>query len=199
MKGPRMIIATTTDQATEEDTEVSSRVTRSMFDNFMRRPSLEDQAILTIASMANNDLAMMRSIDSDQILCEAAFVFIDQSRYRFLISGQSAAWHFENGRIVHRSNAEKAPVIGAGVHYTARLEPIFELGQEKNAFLTASRTLAENLTDDDLEETLQASETPEEWMQHLVEKVGPQKQFCAITAFLPNEKPSIFKTLFHHV
>ena len=49
-----MIIATTTEYDTDEDTEVASRVTRSIFDNYMRRPSVEDRAIHTIAVMANN-------------------------------------------------------------------------------------------------------------------------------------------------
>ena len=52
MKGPRMIIATTTERGTDEDTENGSRVTRSIIDNFMRRPSLEDRAVTTIYTFA---------------------------------------------------------------------------------------------------------------------------------------------------
>lgn len=192
-----MIIGTTTDQQSEEDTEVASRVTRSVFDNFMKRPSLSDQAISTIASMANNDLSMMRGED-DSVACDAAFVFLDKEGVRFLISGRAAAWHFEEGKMKHRSQPEMAPTIGGGLSYKARLEPAFELKEGKNAFLVASRSVDELLTDSELEELLNASSTPEEWMDLIIEKIGPDRQFCAITAFLPEEKPSFIQGLFSH-
>jgi len=43
------------DHITDEDTEIGSRVTRSIIDNFLRRPSLEDYALTAIATMASND------------------------------------------------------------------------------------------------------------------------------------------------
>lgn len=192
-----MIIATTTEQGTEEDTETTSRVTRSMFDNFMRRPSIEDQAIRTIASMANNDLSMMNPENDDAVLCDAAFVFLDRNKARFLISGKSAAWHFEDGKLKNRSSRDAAPQIGSGRYYEPHLEPVFELKQGKNAILAASQTLAEQVSDEEIEKALNESASPEEWMERLVNLVGEDKQFCAITAFLPSEKPSLLKSLFH--
>ena len=52
VRGPRMTIATTTEYGVDEDSEYSSRVTRSVIDNYMKRPSLADRAIGTIATMA---------------------------------------------------------------------------------------------------------------------------------------------------
>lgn len=194
-----MTLAAATEQMTEADTEISSRVTRSVFDNFMRRPSIEDQAIQTIAAMANNDLAMMRNADEDPVLCDAAFVFIDRKQARFLISGRSSAWHFGDGKLLHRSLTGSAMTIGTGPRYTARLEPVFELCPEKNAFLAGSPTLAASVNDSELEELLKVSASPKEWMDRLVEKVGPDKEFCAIAAFLPDEKPSLLKKIINHV
>ncbi|MCR5138418.1 MAG: hypothetical protein K6C12_15225 [Oscillospiraceae bacterium] len=184
-----MIIATTTEYGTDEDSEIASRVTRSVFDNFMRRPSLEDRAIRTIAIIANNDLAIMNAKEEEPVSCDAAFVFVDRGKARFLISGSSVCCHFEDGKLVHRSLREEAEAIGSGMRFEPRLEPAFEIQTGKNAFLAGSRSLAENLTDQDLEETLQESETPEEWMRRLRQRMGEEKQFCAITAFLPPEKP----------
>ena len=192
-----MIIATTTESATEEVSEISSRVTRSIFDNFMRRPSLEDMAIRTIASMANNDLSMMQTRDDDSVLCDAAIVFLDKNRARFFISGSSAAWHFENGKLKNRSSREKATTIGYGRIYEPHIEPVFELKQGKNAILVASQTLAEKVSDEDIEKALNESGSPEEWMDRLKKLVGPDREFCAVTAFLPSEKPSLLKSIFH--
>ena len=199
MKGPRMIIATTSDHTTDEDTDIGSRVTRSIIDNFLRRPSLEDYALTTIATMASNDLAMLHASDEVPLLCDAAFVLMDRNRARFLISGGSVAYHFENGVLAHQSEPAESSIIGSGPRYQPHLDPVFQLNNEKNAFLTASRALAEKLTRENLEETLNASETPEDWMRKLEALAGDDRQFCAVTVFLPQSSPSFFKSLFNRV
>ena len=190
-----MIIATTTEHGVDEDSEYSSRVTRSIIDNFMRRPSLEDRAIQTIATMANNDLMMMWSENETPMMFDAAFAFIDQGRARFLISGGSAAYHFEDGKLRHRSDAGEASLIGSGVRYSPRMEEAFEIGHGKTVILTASRRLAATVSDEALEESLVGAEDPEAWMERLKALVGAESQFCAIAAFLPTEKPSILKAM----
>jgi len=190
-----MTIATTTEYGVDEDSEYSSRVTRSIIDNYMKRPSLVDQAISTIATMANNDLMMMKGGNEATQMFDAAFAFIDQGRVRFLISGGSAAYHFEDGRLLHRSDPGEASLIGSGVRYTPRLEPPFEMGKGKTVILTASRCLATTVSDEALEESLKGAETPEDWMERLKALVGKDKQFCAIAAFLPTEKPSMLKAM----
>lgn len=194
MKGRRMIIATTSEYGTDEDTEITSRVTRSIIDNFLKRPSLDDQAIRTIAVMANNDLAMMRSDSEGHLLCDAAFVFLDRNKARFLVSGRAAAYHFENGKLVRRTSAEEADIIGSGMRYEPHVEPVFELKQEQNAFLVTSPALAQAASDEQLAEALKASKTPEEWMEKLRALAG-DKEFCAITAFLPVSRPGPLEKL----
>jgi len=191
-----MIIATTTDRGTDEDSETAGRITRSMVDNFMRRPSTEDRAVHALSTMANNDLCMMSLNDERPPLCDAAFIFIDRNKARFFISGSSAAYHFENGKLAHRSDPADADIIGSGPHFRPRMEPAFELNQVENAFLTASASLAHAVTDEALEESLRASASPEEWMERLKELAGPDMQFCAITAFPPIIKHSRLKGLF---
>ena len=196
MKGPRMIIATTTDRGTDEDCETAGRVARAMTDNFLRRPFVDEKPIFTLATMANNDLCMMSLNDERPPLCDAAFIFVDRNRARFLISGSSAAYHFEGGKLAHRSDPTDADIIGSGPRYRPRIEPDFELEQTENAFLAASASLAKAVSDEALEESLRASSTPEEWMERLKELVGPDVQFCAITVFPPMAKHSRLKGLF---
>lgn len=190
-----MTIATTTEYGVDEDSEYASRVTRSIIDCFMKRPSLEDHAIRTIACMANNDLLMLRAGEENPLTFDAAFAFIDQGRMRFLISGCAAAYHFEEGRLVHRSDPGEASAIGTGVRYQPRLEAPFEIGRGKNVILTASRCLAGTVPDAALEESLRGTEDPEAWMERLKALVGPGRQFCAVAAFLPTERPSMLKTM----
>ena len=195
-KGPRMIIATTTDHGTDEDSETAGRVARSMADNFLRRPSVDDKPVMTLAVMANNDLSMMGLNDEMPPLCDAAFIFVDRNRARFLIAGGAAAWHFEEGKLAHRSDPEETDAIGSGPRFRPRIEPDFELKQGENAFLAASPSLAHTLSDEQIEEALRASTTPEEWMEKLKELAGPDVQFCAITTFPPMIKHSRLKGLF---
>lgn len=191
-----MTIATTTEYGTDEDTEIGSRVTRSIIDNYMRRPSLKDMAITTIASMASNDLSMMRAGEDRSAPVDAAFVFIDRNHARFLISGRSAAYHFEDGKLLHRSDPKEASVMGQSPRYQPRLEEGFELKPVKNAFLAASPALAAAISDEALEASLEGMESPEVWMEKLKALVGPDKQFCAIAAFLPLSRPSLLSMVF---
>lgn len=190
MKGQRMIIATTTEYGTDEDTEMGSRVTRSVFDNYMRRPSLKDQAIHTIASMANNDQLMMGSGEDGPLLYDAAFIFMDRGQARFLISGRAAAYCFEDGHLTHRSDPAEASIIGNGAAYVPRLEEAFELKKGKLAFLAASRSLAA-VPDGEIERALLAADSPETWMDGLRALVGADRQFCAVTVFPPPSKPAL--------
>lgn len=196
MKGQRMIIATTTEYGTDEDTEICSRLTRSFVDSYMRRPSVEDRAIRKISVMAGNDVAMIRANDREPLLFDAAFVMLNRNICRFLVSGCAASYHFEEGRLAHRSDPSEAPAIGSGPRYEPRLEPAFELKPVQNAFLTASRSLSDRVSDKDIEEALRQSQSPEEWMERLISLAGPEKEFCAVTAFLPVAKPSILGGLF---
>lgn len=190
-----MTIATTTEYGVDEDSEYSSRVTRSIIDNFMKRPSLEDRAIRTIATMANNDLMMLRGENETPPTFDAAFAFINQGQARFLISGGSAAYHFVDGKLIHRSAPGEAELIGSGTRYNPRMEAPFEIGQGKIVFLTASRCLAAAVSDEALEESLVGVENPESWMERLKALVGEEKQFCTIAAFLPSQRPPLLKAM----
>lgn len=194
MKGPRMIIATTTEHGTDEDTEIGSRVTRSIADNFLRRPSLEDHALTTIATMANNDLIMLDSGQDSPILFDAAFVLIDKDHVRFLIAGGSSAFYFEDGELKKRSERQDNALFGLGPRYKPVLEPGFRIQGEKIAFLTASEGLTQAVSDKQITEALLESESPEDWMNRLIRLAG-DKEFCAITAFLPPMKSFAIKNL----
>ena len=191
MKNQRMIIATTTEYMTDEDTELCGRLTRAVIDNYMRRPSLEDHAIRKIASMAGNDIAMIQTGNDRICMFDAAFIMIKNNFCRFLISGRAAAYHFEDGILAHRSDPAEASVIGSGPRYEPRLEAGFQLEPVRNAFLAASRTLMDSVSEEQIEQALRQSQSPDEWMDRLITMVGPEKQFCAVTAFLPLAKPSI--------
>lgn len=195
MRGPRMIIATTTDRGTDEDSESAGRVTRSITDNYMHRPSVENRAMHALSTMANNDLAMMGLNGGDRheepVMCDAAFVFINRKQARFLVAGASCAYHFEKGELAHRSLPGETSPIGIGPRFEPRMEPVFELNKEENAFLVASPSLARAVTDEQVTEALRASKTPEEWMEGLKRLAGDDTQFCAITCFLPLGKPPL--------
>lgn len=189
-----MIIATTTDYGCDEDSESCGRVTRTLIDNFMRRPSVEDRAINALATIANNDLSMLSTSAEHQPMCDAAFVMVDRRRVRFLISGTSVAYHFEGGLLAHRSLPGEADVLGSGPRYAPRLEEPFDLRQVDNAFLTASPAFARCVTDEQVGSALRESKTPEEWMERLRALAG-DVQFCAVAAFPPKNTHSLLQVL----
>lgn len=190
-----MIIATTTEYGTDEDTETCGRLTRSIMDSYMRRPSVEDHAVRKIVVMAGNDASMIQAGSHKPPMYDAALILINRNFCRFLISGSAASYHFEEGTLAHRSDPAEASVIGSGPRYEPRLEPAFQLRPAKNAFLTASRSFAQRVSDQDIEQALQQSQSPEEWMERLKALAGPDTHFCAVAAFLPMAKPSFLDGL----
>ena len=197
MKDRRMIIATITEYGSDEDTEIGSRVLRSMADSYMRRPAVADEPMRMISVMANNDLALMRDT-GERIECDAAVAFLYGSKARFFLSGAAAAYHFEQGRLAHRTRREEGSVIGRAIRFEPTLEEAFTLKPGKNAILTASPGLGRSVSDRALEEALNESETPEEWMHHIEGLLAPDTRFCAVAAFLPDEKPSLLRKLLRH-
>lgn len=194
MKGPMMIAATTTDHDTDEDSEAGSRVTRSIIDHFVRRPSLEDRALEALSVMANNDLIMLGHDMEKPMLIDTACIFANKGQGRFLISGSSAVFHFEEGRLARRSSPQTASVIGMGSQYRPALDPPFELRNVDTAFLAASGGLVEAVSEEQIRQALNDSKTPEEWMNRLIELAG-DREFCAITVFLPPKKASFLSRL----
>ena len=194
-----MIIATTTEQGTNEDTEAASRVTRSIADNYLRRPSIEDRAVHMLATMANNDLSMISQRDEEPSRCDGAYVFVNHNKARFLTAGDSVAYHFVGGELDHRSDEGVADSFGIGPRYEPNIGPIFELQLAENAFLTASGSLAAAVSAEAICEALRASGTPENWMEQLTLLAGPETQFCAVATFLPVKKHSRLRALISRV
>lgn len=190
-----MILAVTTEAGSQEDAREAGCLTQFVLDSFGMRPSVEERAVRRLAYMACNNLAMLQTGSERPVRLDAAFVFVRHGQARFLISGESAAYHFEAGVLAHRSQPDTADRFGAGPSFQTRMEPVFSLRHSDNALLAASPSLAHTLTEEQIQQALQGAKTPEEWLERLKEQMGPDRPFNAAAAFVPGAGPSFLKSL----
>lgn len=187
-----MIIVTTTDFKTDEDSELASKATKIAIDSFLKRPGLDDKAMRAVADFANNGVFMENGGQEDKNeekpLCAMAGLFSIDGHARWIACGGAMVFHFEDGKLARHSAAKETPPLGVGPRYFLELEDTFELTAEKNAFLVCSRELALQTTPEMLEKTLENSKTPEEWVKNILAEVDTKRQFCLNVLFLPERK-----------
>ena len=175
-RGQKTIIAVATEHLTDEDIEATSKVTRIIADSFIRRPSMEERAIRQICGFANDGLSMHQADPSGHVLCDAGILLLLRQQARWIVTGKSRVFHFENGKLARQSDPEDLPPFGSGPALGLSVSPSFTVTAEENAFLVCSGALADSVSAEQMEEDLNASRSPSEWMDKLIGRASCQSR-----------------------
>lgn len=178
-----MICVTATESGTDEDCEAGGRITKTLIDHYMRRPSLEDRVLTILAKECSKSLYVPGNTDPFGC-CDMAALLLLEGEARWLISGTSRVWYFFERKLAGGSGDRAYPLLGQRMAYDPVLDPPVRLREGDNAFLLASRKLAETVSVSAMEEALAASADAAEWMEKLIALAGTETQFCATTVFL---------------
>lgn len=197
-RGPQMICVTATESGTDEDCEAAGRITKTLIDHYMRRPSLEDRVMSILAKECNKSLYVPGNMDSFGC-CDMAALLLLEGEARWLVSGTSRVWYFFDGKLVGGSGDSAYPLLGQRMAYDPMLDPPLRLREGNNVFLLASRKLAETVSVPELEETLAESSNAVDWMERLISRAGADTQFCATTVFIKPKGPQSFFQRLHRV
>lgn len=198
-RGPQMICVTATESSTDEDCEAAGRVTKTLIDHYMRRPSLEDRVMDILLKECNKSLYVPGNTDSFGC-CDMAALLLLEGEARWLVSGTSRVYYFFDGKLAGGSGGSAYPLLGQRLSYNPILDPSVRLREGDNVFLLASRKLSETVSVPELEETLAGSSDAADWMEKLISRAGADTQFCATTVFLkPRGPQSIFQRLYRAI
>lgn len=195
-RGPQMICVTATESGTDEDCEAGGRIAKTLIDHYMRRPSVEDRVMDILAKECNKSLYVPGSTDSFGC-CDMAALLMLEGEARWLVSGTSRVYYFFNRKLAGGSGDSPYPLLGQRLAYDPILDPPVRLREGDNAFLLASRKLAETVSVPEMEEMLADSSDAADWMEKLISRAGADTQFCAATVFVKPMGPQSFFQKFY--
>lgn len=187
-RGPQMICVTATESGTDEDCEAGGRIAKTLIDHYMRRPSVEDRVMGILAKECNKSLYVPGSADPFGC-CDMAALLMLEEEVRWLVSGTSRVYHFFDRKLAGGSGDSPYPLLGQRMAYDPILDPPIRLREGDNAFLLASRKLAETVSVSEMERTLADSSDAADWMEKLIQRAGEDTQFCAATVFVKPMAP----------
>lgn len=107
--------------------------------SFLRRPSLCDEAVNTIAGFINEGLYALQD-PGKPFFCNLAIIYGFRGKARWMVSGESVIYHFQDSRLIRQSAVCREPLLGKYVCWKETLEPEFDVSHSTNAFLLYSGT-----------------------------------------------------------
>ena len=194
--------------------KTSAKPTKIVIESFMRRPSLNDEAMSGIMGLANDGILVEQSANYRTEADLGAMFFIGD-QFRIARAGDIVILHFVNGMLLNpeelRAPGDR-PSIGSLDYSSPETEEISDFGHGENTFLFCTRSFAEVMTEELLEDTLQRSIlTVDEkhgittcdctrWLKMLreiYEEAHTGKEYTAMAASIPPKKkrPGSRKTI----
>lgn len=149
-----------------------------------------------LAKECNKSLYVPGNTDSFGC-CDMAALLMLEGEVRWLVSGTSQVYYFFNRKLAGGSSDSHYPLLGQRMAYHPILDPPVRLREGDNAFLLASRKLAETVSVAEMEEMLADSSDAAEWMEKLISRAGTNIQFCATTVFVKPRGPQLFLHKFY--
>ena len=145
--------------AKENEERVFAKPSKIVVESFFRRSSLNDDAMTGIMNMVKDGIFVEQSAYCRTEADVGALFFIGD-RFRIVHAGDIVVLHFVDGMLL---NAEELspqtdrPSIGSVDYDTPETTEVMEFGHGENTFLFCTRSFADAMTEDLLEDTLQRS------------------------------------------
>lgn len=174
---------------------VGSKVTRIIIENYLRRPSLRDEAISKILEFADNGV-MITQTPAYRVQCATAALMISKNCFRWIQTGQVSLFHFVDGQVVHASDMDAHPPIGAGETTGDVASAVYTLGEGENSFLVCSDSFAKYVHPGEMEKALSAADSAEQWlamMKGLYEDRSQGEPYSIMTVFVPSKRRRFMK------
>ncbi len=170
---------------------IAGKVSGIVFDSYLRRPSLRDEALMKMTEFAHNAVCAVQT-PNYPVECSLAVLMTQGNHFRWLCAGDVRIFHLVNGQIVN-SNKGVSPGLGGHESRDQPPESLEEqtFGKDENSFLLCSGSFTRYVSKNEIEETLAASETADDWMQalkNLYEDRCNGEPFSIMTVFIPLPK-----------
>ena len=170
---------------------VGGKVTRVVLENYMRRPSLKDDALMKLTEFAHNAICIEQT-PNFHVSSSLAVLMTQGDHFRWLCAGDVHIFHFVNGQLMN-SNKGLSPELGGSESKDCPPESLAEtaFGQGENSFLLCSGSLLRYLKIGEIENALSLSDTAEDWLQSLKDLYEDRcegESLSIMTVFVPSPK-----------
>lgn len=183
----------------KEGFDCATKTDRIVLESYLRRPSLVDEAMEKICEFANDGILAMQT-PYNKLRCATVALLIQKGKYRWLLAGDTHAYHFIDGQVVQSSSASQTAYFGDGVRVHPQIGAVSSFKKGENSFLICSDSFAKYITDEDMERTLSQANSVDQWLRMMKDLYEDRCQngelFSAATLFVPNrkERPTKKKT-----
>lgn len=161
-------------------------------ESFLRRPSLCDEAMETIAGFVNEGIYLYQE-PNKVFLCSAAILYIFRGRARCIATGNSRVYHFRDGSLAEVSRGSGDILFGKNVRWKQKALPEFDLLLGTNIFLLCSG--AENTDFDQIMRNLEqdsALAADEDALAETLIRHFKEQKCSAAAIILPGVRRSLF-------
>ena len=110
-------------------------------ESFLRRPSLADEAMETIARFIKEGVYILQDVDK-RFCCAAAFLYVFKGRGRVFFAGNALAIHLQDGKVVDRFSDPGASEIGNSLRGKNAFSSEFDVSNGTNDFLLCAAVKA---------------------------------------------------------
>ena len=174
------------EKRSESDGEAEIRIADIGTKSFIKRPSLKDAAFIAIGTFMNNAI-FVKNRPGHVYMCDAAFLAVVKSKFRWMISGTSRVLYFVDKTLKYQSDMKEYPRIGLQPSYNPEVGPIYECEKGENAFFLCSKALTDAIGEKGIEDALKQASSQDEWME-IVERMAGDTDFAAQALIMPEMK-----------
>ena len=154
--------------------------------SFTKRPALQSGPLVSIFNFMNNAV-FVNNKPGNVYKCDAAFLLLVKSSFRWVISGTSRVLYFANKKLVAESEKKEFPRVGLQPTYEPVLGDIYKVEKGENAFFLCSKALTDAIGSEGIEKALQDATSQDDWMRRVEERAG-DTDFAAQAIILPEQR-----------
>lgn len=174
---------------------LGGKVTRVILENYLRRPSLKEEALKKLTEFAHDAICVQQSPEY-QAECALAVLLTQGNEFRWITTGDVRIFHFVNGQIME-TNRGDAPRLGSGkTREMPEVLGITGFQQGENSFLLCSGSFAKYVNEQEIENALSLSDNAEEWLRtlrDLYESRCESEPYALMTVFMPQKRKRLPK------
>ena len=154
--------------------------------SFCKRPALQEGPLVSIFNFMNNAI-FVKNKPGSVYMCDAAFLMLVKSHFRWIISGTSRLLYFVDRKLEIQSEAKEYPRLGIKPTYTPEFAQVEKCRKAENAFFLCSKSLTDKIGVEGIEKALQEASSQDDWMRRVEEMAG-DTDFAAQALILPEQR-----------
>lgn len=124
--------------------------------SFMRRPSVEDIAMINIDGFLNQSVFPLQE-PRQASLCSTAFIFVMKGKARYSLTGMTGVFHFLDGELIETIKPINDKLYGCSMRWDSDLQEPIDLSSGLHEFLICSNKKELSITEEEAKKIYKAN------------------------------------------